>query len=83
MTELDEDGKDVDVDASELPELKQSFDTCDSNGDCWINSREFSSLLRALDQELSADECLLAFEVTDADGDGLISFEEFMGWWTE
>jgi hypothetical protein len=30
---------------------------------------------------LSADECLLAFDLTDADGDGSISFEEFMNWW--
>ena len=36
----------------------------------------------ALDQDLSEDECLLAFEMTDGDGDGKISFEEFMGWWT-
>ncbi|MET0533116.1 MAG: EF-hand domain-containing protein [Steroidobacter sp.] len=83
MAELEEDVKDVDVDASELPELKQNFDLCDSNGDGWINNAEFASLLRSLDQELSPDECLLAFELTDADGDGLISFEEFMGWWTE
>ena len=83
MTGLEEDVKDVDVDASELPELRQNFDACDSNGDGWITSGEFASLLHSLDQELSDDECLLAFELTDADGDGLISFEEFMGWWTE
>jgi Ca2+-binding EF-hand superfamily protein len=74
---------DIDVDASELAELRQSFDTCDSNGDGWIVSSEFSALLHSLDQELSEDECLLAFELTDADGDGSISFEEFMGWWSE
>jgi Ca2+-binding EF-hand superfamily protein len=83
MTGLEEDVKDVDVDASDLPELRQAFDACDANGDGWINSGEFAALLHSLDQELSDDECLLAFELTDADGDGLISFEEFMGWWTE
>jgi len=82
MLKLD-DVKDVDVDAKDLAELKQSFDACDSNGDGWIVSEEFSSLLRALDQDMSEDECLLAFELTDADGDGSISFEEFMGWWTD
>jgi Ca2+-binding EF-hand superfamily protein len=75
--------RDIDVDATELAELRQSFDTCDSNGDGWIVSSEFSTLLHSLDQELSEDECLLAFELTDADGDGSISFEEFMGWWSE
>ena len=82
MTDLEEDVKDVDVDASELPELRQSFDTCDADGDGWIVVKEFAALLLALDQDLSQDECLLAFEMTDADGDGSISFEEFMGWWT-
>ena len=82
MADLDE-IKDVDVDASDLGELKQSFDACDSNSDGWIVNSEFSALLRTLDQDMSEDECLLAFELTDADGDGSISFEEFMGWWTD
>ena len=51
------------------------------DGDGWIKSGEFQSLLHTLDPELSADECLLAFDIADDDGDGLISFEEFMGWW--
>jgi calmodulin len=75
--------RNIDVTPADLTELRQSFDACDSNGDGWITSQEFSSLLQSLDQELSEDECLLAFELTDADGDGSISFEEFMGWWTE
>ncbi|MBL8268267.1 EF-hand domain-containing protein [Steroidobacter sp.] len=75
--------KAIDVAASDLAELKQSFDACDSNSDGWILNQEFSALLKSLDQDLSEDECLLAFELTDADGDGSISFEEFMGWWND
>ena len=82
MTDLDA-VKDIDVDAGALKDLKPSFDACDSNSDGWIVVHEFSALLRSLDQDLSEDECLLAFELTDADGDGSISFEEFMGWWTD
>ena len=68
----------------DLPvQLRQSFDACDSDGDGWIVSSEFASLLKALDTDLSDDECLLAFEMTDGDGDGKISFEEFMEWWSE
>jgi len=71
-----------DLSTAELAELRESFDTCDSNGDGWIIVGEFASLLNRLDQDLSDDECLLAFEMTDSDGDSKISFEEFMGWWT-
>jgi Ca2+-binding EF-hand superfamily protein len=72
-----------DLTPTELEELRERFDTVDSNGDGWIVDKEFISLLQKLDADLSRDECLLAFEATDADGDGSISFEEFMGWWTE
>jgi Ca2+-binding EF-hand superfamily protein len=71
-----------DLNTTELAELRQAFDSWDSNGDGWIVSDEFSGLLHALDHELSPDECMLAFDITDTDGDGSISFEEFMGWWT-
>ena len=82
MTDLDA-LRTLDVSNGDLADLRQSFDACDSNGDGWITNGEFSSLLHSLDQELSEDECLLAFELTDGDGDGSISFEEFMGWWTD
>lgn len=70
------------VSTEKLAELRHAFDSYDSNGDGWIVSDEFSRLLQALDEDLSPDECLLAFEATDGDGDGSISFEEFIGWWT-
>ena len=70
-----------DVTSDDLTDLRQSFEGCDHDADGWINTKEFSALLQSLDQDLSEDECLLAFEMTDGDGDGLVSFEEFMGWW--
>ena len=76
-------------DIDERSQHRRSSPTCaraststTANGDGWIIVGEFSALLSRLDQDLSEDECLLAFEMTDADGDGKISFEEFMGWWT-
>lgn len=70
-----------DINTDQLADLRETFDSCDSDGDGWIISSEFRSLLQALDHDLSADECLLAFDLTDSDGDGSISFEEFMNWW--
>ncbi len=70
-----------DVKPDELTHLRQSFERFDSDADGWIDTKEFATLLQSLDQDLSEDECLLAFEMTDGDGDGQISFEEFMGWW--
>jgi Ca2+-binding EF-hand superfamily protein len=69
------------ITTTQLAELRQTFDKVDNNGDGWIVVGEFVSLLQGLDPELSRDECLLAFEATDGDGDGSISFEEFMDWW--
>ena len=72
-----------DISTEDLAQLRQSFNACDADSDGWIGHAEFTNLLRALDEDLSMDECLLAFEATDDDGDGLISFEEFMGWWMD
>jgi Ca2+-binding EF-hand superfamily protein len=72
-----------DVNTAELAELRQTYDRFDNDGDGWIVQKEFTLLLQSLDTDLSEDECLLAFEATDEDGDGSISFEEFMKWWTE
>ena len=70
-----------DIGTEQLAELQRSFKACDSNGDGAIGHREFATLLHALDQDLSDDECLLAFELADADGDDSINFDEFMAWW--
>jgi Ca2+-binding EF-hand superfamily protein len=68
--------------AEQLSDLRQNFDSVDGDGDGWVVDTEFIGLLQSLDDDLSRDECLLAFEGTDADGDGKISFEEFIVWWT-
>jgi Ca2+-binding EF-hand superfamily protein len=72
-----------DMDTDQLAELRQTFDSCDGNGDGRIASAEFAAVLQALDQDLSDDECLLAFELADADGSGSIDFEEFLRWWSD
>jgi Ca2+-binding EF-hand superfamily protein len=63
--------------------LRVTFATVDLDGDGWIGAREFALLLRDLDEELSEDECLLAFDAADDDGDGRIDLAEFVRWWTD
>lgn len=64
----------------ELAELRRQFDSCDANGDGFIDQPEFHALLIKLDGDVSAEECLLDFEVADTEGDGYIGFKEFVVW---
>lgn len=70
------------ITTEQLAQLRQNFDAIDRDGNGWIVLEEFVRLLQDLDPTLSRDECLLAFESTDANGDGSINFEEFIAWWT-
>lgn len=73
----------INTTTEELTELRRAFDEYDRDNDGGITSSEFKALLVALDQDLSTDECLLAFEAADSDGNGVISFDEFKNWWTD
>ena len=66
----------------ELAQLRRTFDSCDLNGDGFINPEEFHALLIKLDGDVSREECLLDFDVADSEGDGFIGFKEFVVWWT-
>jgi Ca2+-binding EF-hand superfamily protein len=66
----------------QLAKLRAAFDSCDSNGDGYIDREEFHALLRKLDGDVSAAECELDLEFADTEGDGYIGFKEFMIWWT-
>ena len=66
----------------ELAELRKTFDSCDLDGDGFIDLEEFHALLIKLDGEVSREVCLLDFDVADTEGDGYIGFKEFVVWWT-
>jgi calcium-binding protein CML len=66
----------------EIAELRRTFESCDPNGDGFIDQQEFHALLNKLDGDVSAAEALLDFEVADTEGDGYIGFKEFIVWWT-
>lgn len=66
-----------------IAELRAAFDSCDPNGDGYIDQEEFHALLKKIDgDDVSRAECQLDFEVADTEGDGYIGFKEFMVWWT-
>ena len=64
-----------------IAELRERFDEFDSDDDGRIGFAEFCALLDGLDEDLSKEECELAFQGADGDDDGVIGFDEFATWW--
>ena len=54
---------------------RKAFESCDLNGDGFIDANEFHALLESLDGDVSRAECLLDFEAADTEGDGYIGFK--------
>ena len=71
-----------DVTDAQIAKLRAAFDSCDSNGDGYIDRLEFHELLKQLDGDVSRAECELDMEFADTEGDGYIGFKEFVVWWT-
>lgn len=67
---------------TDISESREAFDSCDLNGDGFIEAAEFHALLEQLDGDVSSAECQLDFEAADTEGDGYIGFKEFVVWWT-
>ena len=64
-----------------IAELRGRFHEYDGDDDGRIVFAEFCELLAELDEDLSKEECQLAFQGADHDDDGVIGFEEFAAWW--
>lgn len=76
-------GSYVDPGGEERARLREDFDFNDSNRDGRITLGEFTRFMSALEAGVTAEECRIGFEEIDTDGDGAISFEEFVSWWAE
>ncbi|MCB9759712.1 MAG: EF-hand domain-containing protein [Alphaproteobacteria bacterium] len=66
----------------ELADLRETFDYYDRNKNGSIDIRELDGLMESLDVELTPDQLKVALMSLDADGSGVIEFEEFVDWWS-
>lgn len=64
-------------------EMRGDFDVCDGNRDGCIDRREFAAFMNGLGAGMSAEEVAIGFGEIDTDGDGRISWPEFLAWWGE
>ena len=64
-----------------LNNLAQSmFDRFDADGSGSIDAAELARLCAHLGHELSEEQLKVAMQTLDADGSGLVDFDEFLGW---
>ncbi len=63
------------------PELLALFRRFDANDDGRIDEREFRKLLTEIGDDSSEEVFSLQFALIDENHDGLVDFEEFVGWW--
>jgi calmodulin len=65
------------------PELLALFRRFDANDDGRIDESEFRKLLIETGNESSEEVFSLQFALIDENYDGLVDFEEFVGWWND
>lgn len=74
-TEEDEEGR------VHVRKVRALFNRIDEDGGGTIDSHEVEDLARLIDVEISPEELAQAISEMDADGTGIINFEEFIHWW--
>jgi len=69
--------------ADQKAEVREIFDHFDTNGNGIIEASEFNDLIQALDAEMDEDAIRVGLSIVDADGNGTVEWDEFLGWWAE
>ncbi len=61
-------------------ELRENFDHFDSNGDGYLDRKEFGRLMEALGAVEPGQDPGRGFSSIDVDGSGKVEFDEFARW---
>ncbi len=67
----------------DLAELRCQFDRFDIDDNGRIDFQEFSELLEVTGPRPTEEEKQIAYTVIDTDGNGTVSFDEFISWWLD
>ena len=67
--------------SKEKEEVKKVFDSVDTDNSGFLDIEELGKVIMGLGVPLGGVELLQAHKELDANGDGAISFDEFLGWW--
>jgi Ca2+-binding EF-hand superfamily protein len=64
-------------------DLKEAFEVFDRNKDGYITAEELRQVMRSLGENLTDQELNEMMKAADANGDGIINFNEFQEIWTD
>jgi calmodulin len=62
--------------------LREGFDFNDLNRVGRLTLGEFLRFMGQVDEDMTTEECQIAFDEIDLNRDGSIDFDEFVAWWT-
>lgn len=62
-------------------ELRRHFTFFDDDKSGFIDFPEYQDMLRIMGFDADSDDAARSFDDIDSDGDGEVSFQEFMVWW--
>lgn len=64
-----------------LDNVRENFEFADTDGNGYIDFKEFSSLLKVLSPNVTTQQAAEGFSMIDTGSDGQIDYDEFVTWW--